>query len=206
MLIHYYGRIFRTIFPFYTWRKHSKEKVLYLTFDDGPIPDVTEYVIDTLKNYGIKATFFCVGDNVRKHPGVFRKLLEDGHQVANHTQNHLNGKKNDLNEYLKNVDTCDDYLGAHNPSKLFRPPYGMLSRGQRKQLAKTHEIVMWEVLSGDFHPKISKEKCLKKSIQNTRRGSIVLFHDSIKSYDKIKYALPKYLEHFLAQGYRFETL
>lgn len=206
MLLHYYGRPFRVFFPNYTWRRNTNEKKIYLTFDDGPIPEVTEFVLDELAKVNVKATFFCVGDNVRKHPTIFQRLIAEGHQPANHTYNHLNGRRNEFGKYVGNVNDCQALMPKSFGKKLFRPPYGMISKKQTKALISDYEVVMWDVLSGDFHPKISAVKCLEKTIRYSRPGSIVLFHDSVKSYEKIKFALPRYLDHMLKAGYQFELL
>lgn len=180
------------------------EKAIYLTFDDGPIPDVTEFALSTLASFGAKATFFCIGDNVRKHPAIFQKVVEGGHSIGNHTFNHMNGWKSDDREYLQNVGLCDQELGISTP--LFRPPYGRIKRVQAKPLLPHKKIIMWDVLSGDFSPQITPEVCLEKSIKHTKNGSIVLFHDSIKASGNMTHTLPRYLEHFANLGYRFEAI
>ncbi|WP_025763716.1 polysaccharide deacetylase family protein [Dyadobacter tibetensis] len=203
MFLHYAPFWLKAYFRKYTWHIPTSEKVIYLTFDDGPIPDITEYVLKTLKDYDAKATFFCIGDNVRKHPQIFNQLLLDGHSVGNHTFNHLNGWKNEDHAYLDNIARCDRLLTVQ--SYLFRPPYGRIKSSQAKQL--THKrIVMWDVLSGDFSPKVSPEQCLEKSIRYTKAGSIVLFHDSIKASRNMQAALPAYLDYFIRKGFRFEAL
>lgn len=187
------------------WQKPSGEKKLYLTFDDGPIPSVTEWVLEVLQQHEAKATFFCVGDNIRKHPAVFEKVLMAGHSVGNHTFNHLNGWKTELSEYLQNVELCQQYLS--NQSRLFRPPYGRITRAAAARLrADTYSIVMWDVLSGDFDTQLTPEKCLKNSIQATRDGSVIVFHDSLKARPNLEYTLPRYLAHFQKQGFAFVAL
>lgn len=193
------------IYPNYLWRVNTDEKVIYLTFDDGPIPEITQFVLDTLKKYEAKATFFCIGDNIRKHPNIFENILAGGHQVGNHTFNHLNGWKTETNEYVENA-IHNSYLIPHT-SSLFRPPYGRITHSQAKILQNLgHKIVMWDVLSGDFSPEISPEKCLQKTIQSTESGSIVVFHDSIKASKNMMYALPKFLAYFSERNFKFETL
>lgn len=190
------------LFPNFTWHIPTTEKVLYLTFDDGPIPLVTPWVMEQLAEYNAKATFFCVGENIRKHPEVFDQMIEEGHTVGNHTQNHLNGWVTDNIPYFHNV-----RHGAHlTNSLLFRPPYGKLRPRQSQFLLRHYRIVMWDVLSGDFDPTISNEQCLNNVIRNANEGSIVVFHDSIKAEEKLRYALPKVLAHYAALGYRFEAL
>jgi peptidoglycan-N-acetylglucosamine deacetylase len=195
-------RFIQNLFPTYTWQIPTEEKVLYLTFDDGPIPEVTPWVLDTLRNYNAKATFFCVGENIMKHPSVFQEVLNDGHTIGNHTYNHLSGWDTDNLEYFHNVRHC----ARLTKSNLFRPPYGRLTPKQTQFLTRHYNIVMWDVLSGDFDLTISKEDCLHNVLSSTRRGSIVVFHDSMKAAERMKYALPLVLEHYAAKGYRFESL
>ncbi len=190
------------LFPNFIWRMPTEEKVLHLTFDDGPIPEVTPWVLDQLEQYKAKATFFCVGDNVRKHPDVLEMVRKAGHALGNHTYNHLNGWLTENLQYFLNVRRCAQALH----SSLFRPPYGRMKPGQGDFLLRHYRIVMWDVLSGDFDPDISAEQCLHNVLSNARRGSIVVFHDSLKAFDKLKYVLPKVLEHFAQQGYRFAHL
>lgn len=206
MKLYKFGWPFRLLYPSYTWRRRSSEKVIYLTFDDGPIPEVTEYVLDLLKKYQVKATFFCVGENIKKHPEVYERLLSEGHKTGNHTYNHLKGFDTNDEDYLNNVQLCDDVMKEQQGRKLFRPPYGKIKRSQAKKLQHDYEIVMWEVLSNDFMKSVTSEECLKKSIAKTSKGSIVLFHDSVKTSSKIQYVLPRYLEHFIKKGFRFELL
>lgn len=188
-----------------------EDKVLYLTFDDGPIPDITEYVLEELDHYQAKATFFCVGDNIFKYPAVYRKILEKGHQTGNHTFNHLKGWKTGDEDYLLNIQRCQQEMDLHldiaqSPSDLFRPPYGLIKRSQIKQIRDQYQIIMWDVLTGDFNKDLSCEKCLHKAIKYTQQGSIIIFHDSIKAERNLKYALPRFLDHFKNKGYRFEVL
>ena len=192
----------QTMFPNYTWNVKTDEKIIYLTFDDGPIPEVTPWVLDMLDKYDAKATFFCVGENVEKHPSVFEQVLNAGHAVGNHTYNHLNGWETDILPYFHNVRNCARLV----QSSLFRPPYGKLTPKQTQFLARHYRIVMWDVLSGDFDQEISKDDCLNNVILSARRGSVIVFHDSLKAESRMKYALPRVLEHFTAKGYRFESL
>jgi len=175
-----------------------------LTFDDGPIPDVTEGVLETLQHYRAKATFFCIGDNIRKHPAVFRKIMAQGHAVGNHTYHHLNGWKTSHEEYLANVQQCAELLPPQ--TRLFRPPYGRVKRSQAREIMQTNRLVMWDVLSGDFAQEISPETCLSKTIQHTRPGSILLFHDSLKARRNMEYAVPRVLDHFSNLGFQFDSL
>ncbi len=190
------------LMPALTWRQPTDEKILYLTFDDGPIPEVTPWVLETLRAYAAKATFFCVGDNVQKHPEVFRKVLAEGHSVGNHTFNHLNGWKTDTKTYLDNVAQCSRVLD----SRLFRPPYGRLKLRQMQALKKDFRIVMWDVLSGDFSQKLSPEDCLQQVRRHARPGSIVVLHDSLKAERNLRWVLPRVLEGFRERGYQFEAI
>lgn len=204
MFLHYSPFWLKALYPRYKWHVRTNEKKIFLTFDDGPIPDITEFVLDTLQAFNAKATFFCIGDNVRKHPDVFSRILANGHSVGNHTFNHMNGWKTDDKLYMANVDLCQQQLNLS--TRLFRPPYGRMKKSQAKQLSDNTEIVMWDVLSGDFSPVVTPEVCYAKSVRYTRPGSIVLFHDSIKAAKNMQYALPKFLEHFSDKGYDFEAL
>lgn len=195
-------KLVQAFMPAYTWHIPTAEQVLYLTFDDGPIPKVTPWVLETLKSFGAKATFFCVGDNVQKHPEIFRQILEDGHTVGNHTFNHLNGWQTDHVVYLNNVRKCARIV----KSRLFRPPYGRLLPRQREFLQRHFQIVMWDVLSGDYDPDISPEQCLQNVLDNAHPGSIVVMHDSLKAARNLRFSLPVILEYFAAQGYRFDRL
>jgi len=181
--------------------------VIYLTFDDGPIPEVTEFVLDQLRDNNAKATFFCVGDNIKKHPEVYNRLLKEGHRSGNHTFNHLNGITVPTKEYVKNVEWCSSVIRDRFEGKeLFRPPYGRLTSKQVWLLKDHYEVVMWSVLSGDFDQALSKEECLAKSIQYSENGTIIVFHDSVKTIDKLKWVLPRYLAHFNQLGFRFACL
>ncbi len=182
-----------------------KEKIIYLSFDDGPHPEATVFVLEELKKFNAKATFFCIGKNVEAHPATYRKVLEAGHSIGNHTHNHLNGWKTTDQEYLSNISLANHYIH----SNLFRPPYGKATRRQLKALSlPTGNFIpiMWTVLSGDFDETITGEKCLDNVIQNTGEGAIVVFHDSEKAFAKLQYALPKVLEYFSEKGFRFEII
>jgi peptidoglycan-N-acetylglucosamine deacetylase len=210
MFIHKTNFIMRAMYPDFLWRVKTNEKVIYLTFDDGPIPDVTEFVLEELKKYQAKTTFFCIGGNIEKHPTIFQQIVNQGHTVGNHTFNHLKGWYTEDEEYLNNFRKCDAILRTsnieHRTSNYFRPPYGRIKRSQAKEIIKTHEIVMWDVLTGDYDQSISKETVLKKSLQHTEAGSIVLFHDSIKASRNLLYTLPRFLDHFSGQGFSFKCL
>lgn len=180
----------------------GSEKVIYLTFDDGPIPEATPEILDILGRFGVKATFFMVGDNVRRHPEVYSRVKEEGHAIGNHTYHHLNGWKSPPGAYIEDVDRCEPYL----TTRLFRPPYGRFSLSQYLLLRKRFRFVLWSVLTWDFDAKTTAEECLQYALSNTREGSVVVFHDSIKSIEKVRYALPRFLEHFSEQGFLFRTI
>lgn len=186
------------------WRKSQNNPTLYLTFDDGPIPELTEWVLDLLEKHQISATFFCVGDNVRKYPQIFQKLLTQNHSVGNHTFNHIKGWQTSLKDYLENIQLCQNII--QEQSNFFRPPYGKMTYQQYQKVRGKYQIVMWDVLTYDFDVTLSPEKCLQKSIQATRNGSIVVFHDNLKAEKNLKYVLPKYIEYFQKQGYQFAKL
>ncbi len=195
-------QIIQNLFPNFTWKIPSHEKVLYLTFDDGPIPEVTPWVLEQLAAYQAKATFFCVGDNVKKHLDVFQKVVGGGHSIGSHTFNHLSGWASENIPYFHNVRHCARLVD----SNLFRPPYGRLKPKQSQFLQRHYRIVMWDVLSGDFDNKINKEQCLGNVIKHAGKGSIVVFHDSIKAWEKLQFVLPKVLKYFSEKGFRFEAL
>jgi peptidoglycan/xylan/chitin deacetylase (PgdA/CDA1 family) len=180
----------------------KNQALIYLTFDDGPIPELTTWVLDILKEYNVKATFFCVGENISKHPALFSRIIQEGHQVGNHTYNHLKGWKTTEKVYMDNVEKCQELTRT----KLFRPPYGRIKKSQYKALVKDFDMVFWDVLSHDYDQLISPEKCLENSIKYTRNGSIIVFHDNIKAQKNLKFALPHYIEHFLKLNYKFATL
>jgi len=181
------------------------DKVLYLTFDDGPHPVATPFVLDELRRHAARATFFCIGKNVREHPLIYRRILEEGHRVGNHTQNHLNGWKSPDADYINDIGQASRYID----SSLFRPPYGRISAFQASLLRKApfqFDIIMWDVLSADFDRALSPEKCARNVIRHARPGSIVVFHDSEKAFPRLKAALPAVLAHFKEQGYRLESI
>jgi len=184
------------------WEIPEARNSVYLTFDDGPVPGVTEQVLDVLDRYNAKATFFCVGDNVRKHPDIYSKIVEAGHITGNHTFHHLNGWKTGIEEYIRDVRLCSEYVH----SKLFRPPYGRITRQQAKILSKDYQIIMWSVLGGDFEPKATPEKCYENITRSAKPGSIIVLHDQQKSAYTMLKLIPKILEHFTKLGFRFEKL
>ncbi len=188
--------------PAITWRMPQEGKSIYLTFDDGPHPEITEWVMDELEKHNAKATFFCVGDNVRKFPETFNNLLQRGHRIGNHTYNHLNGWATDNSTYLNNIELCDEY--TH--SNLFRPPYGKIGLRQFRAVRKKYRIIYWSILSRDFEATLNVEESLAYMLEHTTDGSIVLFHDSVKAEKNMKELLPRFLQHFSQQGYSFVTL
>lgn len=195
-------KLIQAFMPKYVWNIPTDERVMYLTFDDGPIPEVTPWVLDTLRSFGARATFFCVGDNVVKHPSIFKQVLDEGHAVGNHTYNHLNGWQTAPVVYLNNVRRCARVVD----SRLFRPPYGRLTPRQRAVIERHYSIIMWDVLSGDYDAEMPPEQCLRNMLDNAGPGSIVLMHDSLKAERNMRFALPALLEHFAGQGYRFERI
>lgn len=198
----------KKLFPGYIWDIPAAQKTAYLTFDDGPIPGVTEWVLDLLKEHGIKATFFCIGDNIEKHPDIFKKVVESGHTIGNHTFNHINGWKSNDTTYFENIEACRQSILKHssNDSRLFRPPYGKISRQQAKEVKRLgYKIVMWDVLSADFDTTITPEKCLDNVIKNAANGSVIIFHDSIKAFANLEYALPRVIEYLKENGFSFGT-
>lgn len=193
----------RVFFPSLIWKLPKAQNTIYLTFDDGPEPTVTPWVLNVLREYNIKATFFCIGDNVRKYPEIYQKILNDGHSVGNHTYNHLNGWKCNSEKYLKNVEECAKYV----KSQLMRPPYGRIKPKQIRLLKqRNYKIIMWDVVSGDYDPNTLPDECLNNVIKYTENGSIVVFHDSIKASTNLYFSLPLFLKHFTAKGYKFEVL
>ena len=186
------------------WEIPAREKVLYLTFDDGPHPEATPFVLDLLKKYNAKATFFCLGKNVHEYPAIYRRIVDEDHKTGNHTYNHMNGWKSDDKKYFEDVVLARKYID----SNLFRPPYGKASKLQIKHLRSDFDlkVVMWSVLSGDFDQKLSQETCLKNVLLSCKEGSIVVFHDSAKAFGKLTYVLPRMLEFFSERGYRFDKI
>ena len=205
MYLHKTPKLLGAIFPNILWNIRTEAKEIYLTFDDGPVPEATPWVLEQLKHYNARATFFMVGDNIHKHQQLFSEVVNHQHTVGNHTFNHLVGWNTDNRTYLENVSKAEKLLAAET-SRLFRPPYGRIKWSQYRKIKKSFKIVMWDVLSGDFNSALSREKCLHKSIKATVPGSIIVFHDSAKTIDKLKYVLPRYLEHFTALNFTFKGL
>ncbi|MBK5212180.1 MAG: polysaccharide deacetylase family protein [Flavobacteriaceae bacterium] len=200
-------RFIQRLYPERIWAFSHKKDSVYLTFDDGPIPEVTPWVLDELKKHNAKATFFCIGENVQKHPEVFQKILSEGHSVGNHTFNHLKGTKTETSEYIENVEKAGRQMENNSEfkiqnSKLFRPPYGKITSKQAKILQKKgFKIVMWDIISYDFDATISEEECLQNVLKNIKPGSVVVLHDSLKAEKNLRYVLPKVLEFIGEKGW-----
>lgn len=202
MFIEQPPQLIRYLYPSAIWRMDKDERAVYLTFDDGPIPRVTPWVLDVLDRYGVKATFFMVGDNIRKHPDEFRMVVERGHRIGNHTFNHIRGLSYDINSYLENTDKACRMMMNTN---LFRPPHGYMSPKQYAELKKRYKIIMWDLVTRDYNRKFNGEQILQKVKKYVRNGSIITFHDSLKSEENIRYALPKAIEWLMEQGYEFKV-
>ena len=184
------------------WKVPGKDKCIYLTFDDGPIPEVTPWVLETLSAFDAKATFFCVGDNVNKHSDIYQQVLAAGHRVGNHSFHHIKGWSTPKDSYLQDVEKAHLLI----ESRLYRPPHGQLTIPLIRSLRKNYSIVMWSVLSYDFNTSLTPEKCLAILLKHTRSGDIVVFHDSLKAEPRMKYALPLFLKHFQSKGFEFRSL
>ncbi len=195
--------IFTCILPAsLVWQVKTEEKKVYLTFDDGPVPGLTDEILDILLEYNAKATFFCVGENVKRYREIYDKILAQGHATGNHTHHHLKGWSTNYTEYLDDIREAGNYIG----SGLFRPPYGLMTYRQAKALSKEYRVVMWSVLTKDYDPAVSREECLQTAMQGIRPGAIIVFHDNIKAREKVLYALPRLLEYLEKEGYSSEKL
>lgn len=209
--------LFRPLYQFPTWLQRlyrgatwRRDAAVYLTFDDGPIPEVTPHILAILREKQVKATFFVVGDNVRKYPELLDQIVSEGHRVGNHTFHHLPGLKTSVAEYMRDVSACDEIIHRHSRRKekpLFRPPYGRMRRSQMRELKNTgYEVILWDVLTHDYNRRYSADKLLQIVQRYTREGSIVVFHDSLKSADRMLSALPQVIDYWLANGYELKTL
>ncbi len=194
--------IARFFYPDLLWKMKDATNSIYITFDDGPDPDITPDALSLLKQYKASATFFCVGERVSKHPAMYASLLKEGHKTGNHTYNHLNGKKTGVDEYVENVNKAAELVH----SGLFRPPYGQFKPAQVRKLKKNYKVVMWSVLPGDFDGRRSKEDVLERAIKYTRAGSIIVFHDNVKFKEKMLYALEGFLSYFSQKGFAFKAI
>ena len=201
MFIEQPPQLVRLLYPKAIWRMDKKKKAVYLTFDDGPIPEITPWVLDLLDKYQIKATFFMVGDNIRKHPKEFEMVVQRGHRLGNHTFNHIRGSEYLSESYLANTDKANEYL----KTDLFRPPHGHMRWGQYQILKKKYRIVMWDLVTRDYSNLLNGPQVLAKVKKYVRNGSIITFHDSIKSEQNMKYALPRAIEWLKEQGYEFKV-
>lgn len=195
-------RFFTALFKNAVWRMDEQKRVVYLTFDDGPIPGVTPWVLDLLEKEGIKATFFCVGENVKKYPGIYQQILKAGHSVGNHTFNHLQGIKHTDQHYFRNIEWAGNYID----SDLFRPPHGLMKPSQYNFLKSRYKVIMWDLISCDYDKSLTDEKVYRNVVDYVRAGSIVTFHDSEKARTNIMEALPKAIKWMKMQGYRFEAI
>ncbi|MDR7130326.1 peptidoglycan/xylan/chitin deacetylase (PgdA/CDA1 family) [Algoriphagus sp. 4150] len=208
MVLHTVPVLFQWFFPKRLWAKAAGENTVYLTFDDGPVPGVTDYALEELAKRNQKATFFVVGDNVRKNPGLAREILSEGHGVGNHTFNHLNGWKTEDSAYLNNIELCDqvlwDVLGVK--TKLFRPPYGLIRSSQAVEVSRFHQVVMWSMLSGDYDLRLRSEVVLGKAKKHTKSGSIAVFHDQLKTKEVLPKILPPYLDYIQEMGWKTAVL
>jgi len=196
------------LYPALTWRIETTAKELYLTFDDGPVPGPTEWALDQLAYASARGTFFCIGDNIARHPQIFKGIISGGHTVGNHTVNHVNGWTMATHQYLANIKAFDSLAreaGCAEAVRLFRPPYGRITRGQIRAL-HAYRIVMWDVLAKDYDRCLAPEKCLRGTLAACRPGSIVVFHDSYKSQRNLEYVLPRLLDHFGDKGYQFRAM
>ena len=205
--------LIKKIFRNYVWDIPNAENKIYLTFDDGPTPEITEWVLEQLKIDQVKATFFCIGKNIANNPDLFSKIITEGHSIGNHTYNHLNGWNTSNEEYLENITLCQfQILNVKSnicnlQSGIFRPPYGKIKKAQSKKLRRLgYKIIMWDVLSADFDQNISPEKCLENVLLNVKSGSVIVFHDSVKAFRNLEYSLPKSLEILKNRGFKFDVI
>lgn len=195
--------LYRILFPEAVWRiKRKKRRVVYLTFDDGPVPEVTPWVLDTLDHYGVKATFFMVGDNVARNPQLFDEIKRRGHGYGNHTMNHLQGMKTKLADYIHNIDQANELID----SSLFRPPHGLMKWSQARAIKERYNIIMYDLVTRDYSRQMNGEEVLANVRRYVRNGSIIVFHDSLKAEKNLRYALPRAIEWLKEQGYEFETI
>lgn len=201
MFIEQPPQFIRRLYPRACWRMNASEKSVYLTFDDGPIPEVTPWVLEVLDKYHIKATFFMVGDNVRKHPDEYKMVVERGHRIGNHTYNHLKGFEELTERYIANIDKADCYLSTD----LFRPPHGLMRMDQYRALSERYRIIMWDLVTRDYNPNLNGRQILRKVKQYARNGSIITFHDSLRSVHNLHYALPRAIEWLMQEGYEFKV-
>ena len=191
----------RWLYPKALWRMDKHEKAVYLTFDDGPIPEATPFILKTLAEHDVKATFFMVGDNVRKHPELYQQVADEGHRIGNHTFNHIGGFKHSIHHYCENADRANEYLNTN----LFRPPHGWMRFDQYIWLSRRYRIVMWDLVTRDYSKWMTPQGVLNNVRRFARNGSIITFHDSLKSIDKLHFALPEAIKWLKKQGYTFKV-
>lgn len=203
----------KKMFPNFVWDIPSTDKTIYLTFDDGPTPEITNWTLNTLKNFGAKATFFCIGKNIEKHSDIFQDIIKEGHTIGNHTQNHIKGWKTNTEDYVEEVSKAQKIIDNQTQNSkfkiqnIFRPPYGQITPKQGKKLmALDYKIVMWDILSFDWDKNVLPETCLNNVISKAKSGSIIVFHDSVKASKNMQFVLPKVLEHFSEKGFEFKAL
>ena len=201
MFIEQPPQFIRQLYPRACWRMNASDKSVYLTFDDGPIPEVTPWVLDVLDKYHVKATFFMVGDNVRKHADEYKMVVERGHRIGNHTYNHLKGFEEGTDRYIANVDKADCFLSTD----LFRPPHGFMRLSQYRTLSERYRIIMWDLVTRDYNAKLTGEQVLHRVKRYARNGSIITFHDSLRSVENLRYALPRAIEWLQSEGYEFRV-
>lgn len=209
MRFHKIPRFVKYVYPEAVWHGYRSSRKVYLSFDDGPNPGVTDYVLDVLRDFQVKATFFLVGENVQRNLKTFERLISEGHCIGNHTHNHLNGWKVPEQKYLRNIDLCQNMLktsGWTSDVLLFRPPYGKICKKTLRKVREKYEVIMWDVLSYDFSDSIDSAECLKQSLNHTENGSIIIFHDSEKTYEKIKNVISQYVSSLLDEGYEFQKI
>ena len=200
MIIEQPAKWLRWLYPKATWRMDTRDKAVYLTFDDGPIPEATPFILDTLNHYGVKATFFMVGENVRKHPELYDRIVAEGHQVGNHTHNHLGSFKHWTTTYVINAFKANELIHSH----LFRPPHGWMRHSVYYWLSKEFRVVMWDLVTRDYSRRLTADDVVNNVKRYARNGSIITFHDSLKSIDKLHTALPQSIEWLQQQGYAFK--
>jgi peptidoglycan/xylan/chitin deacetylase (PgdA/CDA1 family) len=203
----------KSLFPKFVWNINTTNKELYLTFDDGPTPEITDWVLDTLTSFNAKATFFCIGKNIQSHPRIFNRIKKEGHGIGNHTFHHLKGWKTNTEAYITDVERTQELInsiiknGDSTRTNLFRPPYGKFKSEQNKKLQELgYKIILWDVLSYDWDKTITEESCLKNIVPAAKQGSIIVFHDSVKAARNLRYTLPKVLEYYSKKGYEFKAL
>jgi len=202
MIIEQPSGILKLFYPKGIFRKDPEDHSVYLTFDDGPIPEVTPWLLETLDKYGVKATFFIVGDNARKYPELLQEIIKRGHRLGNHTFNHVRSMRMRTPDYIDNVSKCDRYF----KTKLFRPPHGIMKKWAYRYMLESYDIVFYDVITRDYNEKLGGIKVFDNVRKYTRNGSIIVFHDSLRSEKNLKYALPKAIEWLMAEGYQFKTL